>query len=590
VRTLPRLYAFLLGLRWATLAFGTFLLSAKPGIENFPSRHLFVFIASFAAYQLAISVLQWKTRDKMVLEWAVVWSDVLCGILLVYLGGAGFFLAAVLIPIFEAFVLSDPGGIFVMIVDLIFLFPFAIQTQQLGARLLGGEVLLCGLFFWLFLLVKNQELEVERWQKKGIEEKKFLEEEGESSQKEIERLYHELLGTKDQFESLKGNWQNSVDAKNEEANLRIKDARHNEEEADRKYNDLLAELEESRKERQSLNFLVETSGHMHESLQMEETLVTVVETLGKVLPSQTTLIFLVEEEGKNKKLYAEVAASPYSDYFRNYNVEFGEGVVGWVAQTNEPVIIENGSLRTADGLELTTLLTNEKSAIVAPMVKKDGSPLGVIYLGEPEPHAFSWQDVNVLLRFIPHIQTAIAKARKYHEAIAQGIIDSLTSLHNRTYFEERLTEEVKRAYRYKAPLSLIYLQIDHYDHLMTQFDESVLAETEKEVAEMLRGYLRGVDVLAYMGEGRFAILLVQAERTQAVLISERIRLALEMRVFGETGKQRVKLTASIGVSGYSKVDVMKMDYTTARASLLSKCETGLQEAISKGGNKTCMAA
>lgn len=603
MKKLARLSVFLIALRWAALFWGTLFVGLKAGgthtgsVHSLLWQHNTLFIGLLFAFEIVLSILQMKAQREPSIAWTIAIADAVCGVFLIVGWGPEFFFLAALLPVLESFLISDFAGLGMIVASFIILAPFLIQetfsagsdASKLPVRFLGGEFFISIAVFWLFLLAKEQEFDVERLQMKAQEEKKYLQGELETSQRELEKLLRERVATQNELENLKLNVQTSISTGEEEASAKIQKAERGEEEAQRKLSDFSAELEESRKERQNLNFLMETSGQMHESLQMDETLNAVVDTLRKVLPSQTYLIFLLEDQEKKQRLYTEIAASPYSDYFRNYNVELGEGVVGWVAREGSPAIIENASLRTADGHEFTTLITNERSAMVAPLLKKDGTPLGVIYLGQSQPHAYSWQDMNVLLRFIPHIQTALSKARRYHEAISQGILDSLTSLYNQAYFNERLAEEVKRASRYQLSLSLIYLEIDHFEKLASQVDENTVKQIVKEVSEMLKGYLREVDVLARIGEGKFAILLLQAEKSSAVLISERIRLAIEMRMFGEAGK-KIKLTASIGVTGYVKAEVGKLDHSTAKSKLLSKCSQSLQEAISQGGNKTCMAA
>jgi len=547
-----------------------------------------------------MSVFQWKSEGKGQLGWLVVAADLITGITLVYLWGTPFFMTATLLPIAEAFLISDSSGLIILVVNFIIVFPFVIQEQltisgtspaaPFIGKLLGGEIIVGAIFFWLFLVSKRQEVELLRWQRKGTEEKKFFQSQVESTHKETDRLYRDLLTTQKELENLKLNFQSMMEKEREEGDTKIDDAIRREKEATRNYEDLFRELEESRKERENLNFLVETSGQMHESFEMDETIATIMKNLQKILPSQTTLIFLMEADGSKKRLYAEAVESPYADYFRNYTVGVGEEVIGWVAEAAEPAMIENGTLQNADGVEFTSLIRNEKSAIAAPLLKKDGSVLGVIYLGQAKPHSYSWQDVNVLLRFIPHIQAAIAKAERFQEILSQGIFDPLTGTYNAAYFDARLNEEVKRACRYKFPLSLVLLQVDHYEHLSSSCSEETLKQTMKEIAEMIQGYLREhVDVFSHRGNGRFEILLVHAEKSNAVIIAERIRLALGMRLFTDSNGNKMKLSASIGVAGYSKNDFETLDYAKAKSTLVSKGETVLAEALNKGGNTTCLS-
>lgn len=594
-----RLLLFILGLRWCLVFLGMLIFSLKlstqgQGSASIPLQAPSFYLMILIVFEAIPSVLQWKLGSSKVIGSIAVLIDLACGVGLIYYFGSSFFLLATLLPICEGFMVSTGAGIVFAVLDLTPVFGFIASdlvslfgnnqfTPQLAIRILASESLMAILVFWIFMVAKAGEQEVGKWQSKGTDEKKLLQSEVKKAEVETERLFRELLAAKKEVEELQARSQSSIDVEREEAETQIQQAHRTASDASQKLNEALKELSETQKERENLNFLVETSGEMHKSLQIEETLVTVVETLEKVLRSQTCIIFLLETEKGESKLYAEVAASPYADYFRNYSVKLGEGVVGWVAQEKEPAIIESGSLRTADGHEFTTLLTNEKAAIVAPMLKKDGTPLGVIYMGQQDARAYSWQDVNVLLRFVPHIQNAIATAMEYHEAVSQGIQDPVTGLYNNVYFEERLSEELKRAYRYQLPLSVILLEIDRYADHLAKMEEPVLNAVLTEIGEMLRGYLRDVDVLARVKDGKFAILLVQAERSNAVLIAERIRLAIEMRVFGESAKRKIKLTASEGVVGYPKDAAYRSD-------LLAKCEAGLKEAIANGGNKTCMAA
>ncbi len=157
----------------------------------------------------------------------------------------------------------------------------------------------------------------------------------------------------------------------------------------------------------------------------------------------------------------------------------------------------------------------------------------------------------------------------------------MTGLYNKVYFEERLSEEIKRAYRYSLPLALIFLELDQWKEKQKSLSEAEIKGILTEAGGFLKGYLRDVDVLARIGEGKFAIILLQAEKNNAILIADRIRLAMQMRAFGEEIKQKLHLTVSIGVSVYPKDAQYKSD-------LMAKCEKGLEQATAQGGNKTCM--
>lgn len=590
-----RFFHFLLGLRWTAFILGVSfsrvpsLIAHDNFLANFLLKEWFFSLALFAFFEGILSSLQRKTKESVGIAVTVVSADIIFGAFLAYLFGVSFFLLAALVPIAEAFLLFDSGGALVAVFDFLLVAPltlqnfFVIQQKQEAAVFLLGQLLFGSLVFWLLAVTKRNESEIGQWKIKEEEEGKKLRAELQQAQSQLENLYRQHFAVQKQLDEVKAASESSLAEQQMQMEEEVKAARRREETAGRESGDLLQEMERGKEERESLNFLVETSSRIYASLHLEETFVAIVETLGQVIDSQTCLIFLVEQEGNKKILYPEVASTPYADYFRNYVVDFGEGVVGWVAREKETALIENGYRLTADGFEFKTLLENEKSAVVAPLLKNDGNLLGVLYLGQVESKAYSWEDVNVLLRFLPHIQTAIANAREYHDAVARGILDPVTGLPNRIYFEERLSEEIKRSYRYQFSLSLLFLKIDRFDNFQETLEEASLRNILKAAGELFRGYLRDADVLSVADPGKFGIILVQTDLSNAVLIAERIRLAVEMREFRDSRKERIPLTVSIGVGGYPRDGEYKAD-------LLAKCEGGLKEAMTGGGNKTSHAA
>jgi diguanylate cyclase (GGDEF)-like protein len=569
-------------LRFGCLGVGFLLLTLPTLNASFSG----LFVISLLSYELIVSLFQGKLKTN--LGYFITGLDIVSGILLLKLFKAPFFLLSVFFPVLEGFYISAAVGSIVSILELIGILIYVIpilvnftaaseSARGLSLHLIIVQTALGVILLILFLLTQAQEQETLETEEKREKEIQIWKLEVKKAETEIERLFRELFDAKKEAEGLRIHSQTSLNQEREDSQAMMTNLQEQAEATASRLNDLTQELENIQKERENLIFLLETSGEMHKSLVLEETLVTAVETIEKAVSSQTCVVFLCENQNGEEKIYAEVAASIHSDYFRNYSVSYGEGIVGWVAQEKEPAVIENGSLLTTDGHELTTLIPSEKSAITAPMLKKDNTLLGVIYLGQAEPKAYSWQDVNVILKFIPHIQNAIAKAKQYHEAVSQGILDPMTGLYNRVYFEERLSEEIKRAYRYNLPLTLIYLKIDNWKE--KNIKESDIQSVLTEIGEFLKGYLRDVDVLAQITEGKFAIILLQAERNNAVLIADRIRLAVQMRVFGEGIKQKLHLTVSIGVSAYPKDAQYKSD-------LMTKCEKGLEQAAAQGGNRT----
>ena len=74
-------------------------------------------------------------------------------------------------------------------------------------------------------------------------------------------------------------------------------------------------------------------------------------------------------------------------------------------------------------------------------------------------------------------------------------IDSLTKAWNRAHFDRVVASELERSIRFKQPISLVFLDIDHFkrvnDHYGHPAGDSVLCELVKQIGATLRSSAGG---------------------------------------------------------------------------------------------------
>ena len=129
--------------------------------------------------------------------------------------------------------------------------------------------------------------------------------------------------------------------------------------------------------------------------------------------------------------------------------------------------------------------------------------------------------------------------------------DGLTQLINRRHFEELLQSEWQRSLRYRAPLSCMLLDIDHFKKVNDTWGHPFGDTVLKEVAGVARRALRDVDILARYGGEELIALLPETSPEEAWRAAERVRMGVEaMRLTCRTVSppEQVRCTASIGVS------------------------------------------
>ena len=148
-------------------------------------------------------------------------------------------------------------------------------------------------------------------------------------------------------------------------------------------------------------------------------------------------------------------------------------------------------------------------------------------------------------------QAAIAlhHAQRHARALAQASEDGLTGLLNHRVFHVRLDEEVARARRSGRPLSLLMVDLDGFGEVNNRHGHQKGDATLVAVAEALRECLRTSDVGGRYGGDEFAIILPETSLQEAMIVAERMRVAIIEHTAVVTS-QTIHLGASIGVAAF----------------------------------------
>lgn len=134
-------------------------------------------------------------------------------------------------------------------------------------------------------------------------------------------------------------------------------------------------------------------------------------------------------------------------------------------------------------------------------------------------------------------------------------VDELTGLFNVRYFDEALDKELRRASRYKTPLSLLLISFDHYSSYLKHYGDEVTEEQLVFMSEMLNNICqRSSDIIAFIQPGQFAIILPHTSRENALFVCHKIHEKLREQkipfILSKTGM----VTISIGLSALEGID------------------------------------
>src|SRR2546428_2264840 len=110
-----------------------------------------------------------------------------------------------------------------------------------------------------------------------------------------------------------------------------------------------------------------------------------------------------------------------------------------------------------------------------------------------------------------------------YTTLFRSLKDALTDVYNRRYFMIRLEEEFKRHTRFREPLSLVMLDVDHFKEVNDRFGHRAGDEVLRGIAALLLRHSRSFSVVTRYGGDEFAIVLVNTPKDGALTYAERIR-------------------------------------------------------------------
>jgi signal transduction protein with GAF and PtsI domain len=158
---------------------------------------------------------------------------------------------------------------------------------------------------------------------------------------------------------------------------------------------------------QKLEALSKISKAISSDLYLEDILRLIVVVTAEVMKSKICSLWLVDERDKALKIRATQSMS--EEYLKERSLRLGEGVVGYVAQENRPMMIYNvlkeprykeKDLARKEGLV---------SLLSVPMCVKD-KVIGVINCYTSSPHRFTKSEIEVLITVASQAAIAIENA------------------------------------------------------------------------------------------------------------------------------------------------------------------------------------
>lgn len=184
------------------------------------------------------------------------------------------------------------------------------------------------------------------------------------------------------------------------------------------------------------------------------------------------------------------------------------------------------------------------------------------------------QEANASLEATVAQRTA-ALTQANAELLSLATHDSLTGVHNRRRFDEKLTEYTLLFRRTGRPFSLLLIDADHFKRINDTHGHAVGDEVLQQLAQLIQNSLRTTDFVARYGGEEFAVLLPEiAQPDTPEVVAEKIRAAVAEADFPAVGN----VTVSIGVGLADPAD-------NNHSALIKRADQQLYQAKAAGRNQ-----
>ncbi|MEW5908885.1 MAG: diguanylate cyclase [Thermodesulfobacteriota bacterium] len=164
---------------------------------------------------------------------------------------------------------------------------------------------------------------------------------------------------------------------------------------------------------------------------------------------------------------------------------------------------------------------------------------------------FRFEEIMLRIRRVLREREVTNERNRMLEKLKKlATIDGLTKLYNSRHFYNQLQLEVDRTIRYNHKLSLLLLDIDNFKLFNDSFGHLEGDKVLRRIGEIIKSCLRKMDSAYRYGGEEFTILLPETNATEAMVVAQRIRSAIESEFFVSSQKESGLVTVSIGVSEY----------------------------------------
>jgi diguanylate cyclase (GGDEF)-like protein len=281
------------------------------------------------------------------------------------------------------------------------------------------------------------------------------------------------------------------------------------------------------------------------SFDLDTILRTIIEHMERFIEADLWTLLMLDEA--RQELYYAITAGGNDDSLRDLRVKVGEGVAGWVVEHGETLLVPEAEndprVMQASGAKAQKV----RSVIALPLRGRKGTH-GAIEIFNPRADQLTDYTIAFLHILADHAAIAIENAHDVARIQELTITDDCTNLYNARHLYEVLRRELERYSRLKLPVSLAFLDLDHFKQVNDVHGHLVGSELLRRIGDRLQTLSRKQDWCFRYGGDEFVILMPVTNRPTAQLQATNVLRALMKTEFQMKNGLKLHVSASVGLA------------------------------------------
>lgn len=217
----------------------------------------------------------------------------------------------------------------------------------------------------------------------------------------------------------------------------------------------------------------------------------------------------------------------------------------WVANHKNTIIESDLVDNSLFNKKKPQLMQGVRSITYLPLITK-GEVIGSLIVASRKLNVYTRRQIDFLEVLASQITVRIEHSQLFTKLEEQARFDIITGLLNRRSFDEIITSDISRYYRYGGIFSLILADVDSLKTVNDTYGHLAGDEVLRQIGGIIRKVIRASDQAFRYGGDEFAILLPNTSVDAAKRVAERFRKQISSMMT----TTQTPVTASFGLASW----------------------------------------